>query len=343
MIIELADGLLAHRKNDYLYTDINFDTDADREETGTATGSKPWALLYAAYKITDDPKYFKALPPENNQKGIFDKNKIVSRYRSEITNLAINEFINTEGSVWIDRVSSFNPMIQEDRLGGVALTRTNILYPQHFVSWKFLAPAKYDDVAIFLQSPSDTLIRVIAYNLKGNPVKALMTAWDLKPGKWKIRTGTDINDDLLIDGAGITRIIETERGSDIEIDFKSKGYSIIELSLIEPSKNNYEMLSDLAIGTEDIKVIDKTMIVRVHNVGSVPSPETKIEIRDSVGKIVGTALVPPLDAPLDLLPKWEDIKIDLLENINLSGGTVQLDPEGKIKEITIINSKLNLQ
>jgi hypothetical protein len=184
---------------------------------------------------------------------------------------------------------------------------------------------------------------VIAYNLKGNPVKALMTAWDLKPGKWKIRTGADINDDLLIDGAGITRIIETERGSDIEIDFKSKGYSIIELSLIEPSKNNYEMLSDLAIGTEDIKVIDKTMIVRVHNVGSVPSPETKIEIRDSFGKIVGTALVPPLDAPLDLLPKWEDIKIDLLENINLSGGTVQLDPEGKIKEITIINSKLNLQ
>lgn len=343
LIIELAEGLLAHRRNANLYTDINFATDADREETGMATGSKPWALLYAAYRLTGDKKFLEPLPRSGSGKGIFDRSSIAARYREEISNLALNEYINTEGSVWIDRVSAFNPMIQEDRLGGVALTRTNILYPQHFVSWKFLAPSKYDDVAIFLQSPSDTLIRVIAYNLKDNPVKALMTAWDLKPGKWEIRTGADINDDQLIDGAGITRIIEVERGSNIEIDFKSKGYSIIELNLIEPSKNNYEMLSDLAIGMEDIKVIDKTMTVRVHNVGSVASPETKIEIRDRFGKTVGTALVPPLDAPLDLLPKWEDIKIHLYENINLSGGTVQLDPEGKIKEITIINSKLNLQ
>lgn len=343
MIIELADGLLSHKKNNYLYTEINFATDADRVETGMTTGSKPWALLYAAYKITDDPKYFKALPPENKQKGIFDKDKIVTRYRSEITNLAINEFINTEGSVWIDRISSFNPMIQEDRLGGVALTRTNILYPQHFVSWKFLAPAKYDDVAIFLQSPSDTLIKVIAYNLKDNPVKALMTAWNLKPGNWKIRTGADINDDQLIDGAGIISNVEVERGSDIEIDFKSKGYSIIELSLNDPSEDNFDLLPDLAIGVEDIKITDKTLTVRVHNVGSAASPETRIEIKDSFGKIVGTASVPPLNAPTDLLPKWKDIKIDLFENINLRGGSVQIDPEGKINEITLINSKLNLQ
>lgn len=72
---------------------------------------------------------------------LFDKERIAKRYKDEITNLGVREYINTEGSIWIDSLLPFNLMIPEDRLGGIALTRTSILYPQHYVSWKFNAPA----------------------------------------------------------------------------------------------------------------------------------------------------------------------------------------------------------
>lgn len=342
MIVELADGLLAHLKNNEIRTDINFATDADREDTGMAVGEKPWSLLYAAYKITGEGKYLVNGPDASKKDRLFDKDLIAERYRNEITNLAIREYINTEGSIWIDRLSPFNPIIQEDRLGGVALTRTNVLYPKHFVSWKFEDPSDFDDVAIFLPDPSENEIRVIASNLNEKIVRVSMTAWELKPGKWKITGGLDTNEDQVIDSCESVSIFEIERGSDLSFDFMPKKYNIISLRLIEPSAKDYSRLPDLAIGREDINIKDGEVTVKVHNIGSIDSPATTLEIKDSAGKIVASAHVPPVEAPADLIPRWKKIVIPVVAGTDLTGSIIQLDPGKRISEITLVNNRLKL-
>jgi hypothetical protein len=340
MITEMADGLLAHQRNGYLYTDINFSTDKDRKDTGIATGEKPWSLFVAAYNLTGDKKYLKPLPQRDSTAKVFDKELLVKRYRDEITNLGIREYINTEGSIWIDRLSPFNPMIQEDRLGGTALTRTSVLYPQHFVSWKFNSPANYESVAIFLPSASPTGIKIIAYNLDSKPVRADMTLWNIRPGRWRVRQGVDINEDQQIDSESGERLVEFERGQSLDLIFPQRKYSIVTLELEEPAKKGYWELPDLGIGQEDVKITGNKITVRVHSLGSVNTPATTIELKDAKGKLVAKEPVPSLHAPTDLKASWTDITLVIPAGTDLSSGSIQVDPENKIKQITRFNTKV---
>ena len=342
MITELADGLIAHSRDGKLFTEINFSTDEAKEDGGLAGSEKPMSLMMAAYKLTGDVKYLKFVPPKSPGYGVFDKKAIAAKYKEELTTQILNEYINTEGSVWIDRVSPFYAGIQEDRLGGIALIRTRILYPQHFVSWKFNLPSRMDDVGIFLPSPSDSLLKIIAYNLKTKPVSANLTVWDVKPGKWKVTVGIDTNDDQIIDSEETSIILYPEPGSEIPLTFAPGKNNIITMKLLSPSPVDYGLLPDLAIGSEDVKRTGNTLTVRVHNVGSSVSPATGMEIRNSEGKLIASAKVPSLKPPLDLQPSWEEVVIPLESSVNLLNATIQLDPEGKIKEITRRNSKLKL-
>ena len=80
------------------------------------------------------------------------------------------EWINTEGSLWIDRVTdSAGPMfvnteLQRARFGGVALIRNHI-YPGNAVSWRFVAPAKPDSLGILIPEATTDHIKIIVYNM----------------------------------------------------------------------------------------------------------------------------------------------------------------------------------
>ena len=332
MITELADGLLAHFHDGKLNTEINFSTDEDRDDTGNR--NKPWSLFIAAYSLTGDLKYLEPVPAGYFFRREFNKEKLVSDYRNEITNLGVREYINTEGSIWIDRISSFNPIIQQDRLGGVALTRTNVLFPQHFVSWKFKEPATWESVAVFLPGPTTEKIDVIAYNLDLIPVSSEMTLWNIKPGKWRVRLGIDTDDDLKADSGVTESSAYLLRGESLKLAFAPHKYTIVSLELAEPSEKSYRELPDAGIGPEDVKISGNEVTVRVHSLGAVAVPETTLELRDAKGITVGTARIPSLEAPLDLKPRRIDIRLTVAGGIDLSSGSIHLDPEEKIKQIT---------
>jgi len=74
--------------------------------------------------------------------------------------------------------------------------------------------------------------------------------------------------------------------------------------------------------------------ISFHSLGAVASPVTRIELKDSQGKVVGAVPVPSLEAPTDLQPHWTDITFTVPEGTDLRRGSVQVDPEGKIKLIT---------
>ena len=336
MIVEVADGLLAHADaNGDVYTDINFSTDSVR---GTTRTQNPWEIFKAAYDITGDAKYLKPIKEQRlTDTHQFNPDSVAARYIERIKDLGAREYINTVGTVWIDRIVAPDNDLQTDRLGGVALSRTSNIYPQNYVSWNIDKPATYESAAFFVSKANATNIIVMAYNLEQKPVSANMTVWNTKLGRWRITQGVDNNDDQQIDGSSTQRIIDLERGEAIKLTFPPRKNSIIKLELVQAAKTDYNQRADVGIGPTDVSIKDNEVTVRVYSLGAIDAPATTLQVKDPKGNVLATASVPTLKAPLDLVPKWTDVKVKVPKGTNLTSGSVQLDAEKKMEQITRVN------
>ena len=328
MVLELADGMLAHRKlgKDGKYvmrTTINFKTDEDLSgRNGAAV-----VYLWAAYRWTGDKKYIQPFMDEGppfvavdqlgrarhaeRAKGVGQAGgrfggrglrlrRLLCIWHGRLPGIRsisrrlmlrrsrrrrISEFINTEGSLWIDRIYFNNGELQRARLGGVALMR-NYDYPGNVVSWRFEAPANDQSVAILIPEATPDHFKVIAYNLDPVPVKAKMTGWEIDPGKWEITQGVQGSSATCPLRDASTRTEEFERSRDLEITFPPHTTTVLELKLVEKGVP-YWSRPDLGIGADDVKVEGNRMKVTVHSLGSVDAPASKVVLRDKDGKVLG--------------------------------------------------------
>jgi hypothetical protein len=336
MIIELAEDLLDHRdKNGNFYTEIHFSTGAIRGQPGLRNA---WQVLLAAYEFTGDPRYLSPVKEQISGTRVFNTNELVDRYAEKIRDLGVLEYPNTVGSIWIDRISANTNELQEDRLGGVALARIRHIYQKNFVSWNIKAPASYQSLALFVKEASSTHLNIMAFNLEKETIGATMTLWDVKPGQWRVVTGLDTNDDQQIDTERSEEIAYLERGSEVDLSFASRKNTIIRLELVEPAQTGYGERPDLAIGSSGIKIDGNEVRVRVYSQGAVGTPETTLELKNARGETVGIQPVPAMEAPLNLDPNWMDIKLTVPPGTDLSSGSIQIDPQKKITQITRLNT-----
>ena len=388
MILELADGFLAHYKpgpdGKYsLYAEVNFKSDEDKP-----TGMRPWFILWAAYRWTGDPKYVKPFvdapveslqtinsdmldmlnlrgsqtnpliaaagrPNQQNEtawqlawQATGDTSYLNKVYASQIQTAHEREFINRQGSLWIDRIYFNNGELQRSRLGGVALMR-NYCYPGNAVSWRFDAPANDQSIAILVPEATPDHVKIIAYNLDPVPVKAHMTGWEIDPGQWTVTQGTQQSignaqpaPEAPIDKA-TTRTVPFERSTSIDVTFPPRTTTVIELKLARKG-TPYWSRPDLGIDPEDIKIDGQTMTVTVHSVGAIDAPASKVVLRDQAGKTIATAGAPALKAPTDLAPKTADITLTIPEGTDLKGATVTVECSGDVPEITQMNNSVTM-
>src|ERR1700733_13264355 len=380
MVLELADGLLAHRKLDKdgkysVHTTINFKTDEDLP-TGI---DRPWFILWAAYRWTGDKKYIQpfldqgpvslqsinsdaidmlelrkewgkqvvasAARPSATETPLHlawqvsgDTQYLEKAYASQIETASNREFLNTEGSLWIDRIYFNNGELQRARLGGVALMR-NYDYPGNVVSWRFQAPGNDQSVAILIPESTPDHFKVIAYNLDPVAVKANMTGWEIDPGKWEITQGVrgpsadaplrDVN----------TRTEDFERSRDLEITFPPHSMTVLDLKLVSKGVP-YWSRPDLGIGEDDVKIEGNRVKVIVHSLGSVDAPASKVVLRDRAGKVLASAAVPSIKAPLDLFPKTATVSLTLPASSDWKGGSITVESGGDVPEITEMNNRV---
>ena len=219
-------------------------------------------------------------------------------------------------------------------MGGVALIRGNYLVPHHRVSWKFLSPSSYKSAAIFLPVANSEKIDIVAYNLEKDPVSTEMTVWNIKPGLWRVRQGMDTTEDQQSDSGITERLVYLENGEILNIGLKPRMYNIINMELVEAAETDYWERPDLGINPGDVKISGKKVSVRIYNLGAVKSPVAGLELKDAKGNMIAKAIVPPIEAPVDLIPKFIDLTFTFPEDTDLSNGSVQIDPEGKIIQIT---------
>ncbi|MEK6336219.1 MAG: LamG-like jellyroll fold domain-containing protein [Acidobacteriota bacterium] len=287
------------------------------------------------------------VPPANNPAVLHlawqvtgDKSFLESLYASQIESSALREYINTEGSLWIDRVDVPNAELQRARLGGLALVR-NSLYPGHAVSWTFAAPAVDESAAILVPNATAQSLKIVAYNLNPGPVKTTMTAWDLAPGRWELVQGVDSNSDDSPDGRTVTTTLELERSRSIEITLPPRVTTILNLRLISAG-TPYWTRPDLGIGKDDVVVAGSTITVTVHSLGAVDSPAAELALVSADGRVLASAMVPGLRAPLDLFPKATKVTLTIPPGSKLRDSVIILDPGVTMKEITRLNNQLKL-
>jgi hypothetical protein len=260
-------------------------------------------------------------------------------YASQIQTATEREFINREGSLWIDRIYFNNAELQRARLGGVALTRGND-YPGNVVSWRFAAPANEQSVAILVPIGTPDHVKIIAYNLESSPVTAKMTGWEIDPGKWEITQGT-CDDDKTDATHDISKKTESfERSASLNITFAPHTTTVIELKLVEKGVP-YWSRPDLGISSEDVKVDGNRMKVTVHSLGAVNAPASKVVLRDKEGKTLASANAPALKAPSDLLPKTAEVVLNLPAKADWRGGSVTIESNGGGPEITMMNNRVD--
>ena len=280
-----------------------------------------------------------------------DKSYLEKLYAEQIQTCTELDYINTDGSLWIDRVGVPYAELQRARLGGVALVR-NELYPGHVVSWRFsrsedrqndAAPAKNaaPQVAILIPVATTTDIKVIAYNLETTPVHATMTGWNIDPGQWEITQGVDANNDDNADGDTTTRTVAFERTNSLEVTLPPRATTILTLKLKTPG-TPYWQRPDVGIDPQDVTVDGQTIHVRIHSLGSVAAPATKVAVRDANGAVIATAEAAPIPAPIDLYPKTADVTLTLPAGASLRGASVELNPDHQVEEITTINNTVKL-
>ncbi len=284
----------------------------------------PWQL---AWQVTGDTSYLEKV------------------YASQIQTAHEREFINTEGSLWIDRIYFNNGELQRSRLGGVALMR-NYCYPGNAVSWKFKKPANDQSVAILVPEAKPDHVKIVAYNLDAEPVTAHMTGWEIDPGQWTITQGTQQGignaqpaPDATVNGL-TTRTVAFERSSSVDITFAPRTTTVIELKLATKGVP-YWSRPDLGIDPEDVKVEGSNVAVKVHSVGAVDAPASTLVLRDRAGKTIATSTVPALKAPTDLNPKTAVVKLTLPAHADYTGGSITIECGGTLPEITQMNNRVD--
>ena len=261
-------------------------------------------------------------------------------YTEQIEESALREYINTEGSLWSDRVFAANRELQRSRLGGVALVR-GAIHTGHTVSWRFKAPAKAESAAILVPKATPSDIKIVAFALDQKPVDVTMSAWNIEPGMWEIVQGIDTNGDEKADTILSIRTVALERSKSIDLTFDSRKTTILTLKLISKS-TPYSQRPDLGISKDDIAFKENMIHVRVHSLGSVAVPTTKVALLEN-GKTIAIAPVPEMPAPNDLVPKYADILLPVPPSTSLQKCSIQLDPENKLNEITAMNNTIDLR
>jgi hypothetical protein len=288
-----------------------------RTDAGVASETN----LHFSWQLTGDTSYLNKL------------------YTSQIQTAEERKFINTEGSLWIDRIYFNNGELQRARLGGVALMR-NYVYPGNVVSWKFDAPAKGESVAILVPQGTPDHIRVIAYNLDEKAVNAHMTGWEIDPGEWEVTQSVQATENGPLSDSQ-TRTETFERSRDIAVTFPPHTTTVLDLKLVKKGVP-YWSRPDLGIDREDVKMTNGSMKVTVHSLGAVDAPAAMVVVRDRAGKVLVQVKTPPLKAPLDLFPKTATVTLKLPSKADLSGGSVTIESTGSVPEITQMNNHVPL-
>lgn len=358
LVTEMADGLAAHYdpETGIVNSYVRFEDDKEFSPHNLRTRGEMYTL-YPAYRATGNRRYlelikenFRKIPNsyvkymneyDKESAEWVDKEMVAAQYEERCFIAGIRKYYNTEGYPWIDRVLINYNDIQYDRLGGVAYERQLCVYPKNRISWRFSRDNDDEKIAVLSPIALDNQIKLIICNISNEDIDTIIKGCEVNPGKWRLKFGTDSDDDDTINHILREEILPFERSSEIGITVPAKSTCILEMEIVEDGTPYWERC-DLGLSREDIRFYPHGINIRIHSLGAVHSPEAEIVLKDREGKIRRTAVLPPLEAPSDLWPRYRDVVFNTWDLSDLTGFTIEIDPFHRLNEITRDNNIITL-
>ncbi len=380
LILEMADGLLAHAKVDAngrttLITEIHFETDTVRP----SSLGNILSVLWSAWKLTGEAKYLKPIADQAENTRIITSDILnQTGLRKVMAQAILDRVTPTSGTDYLrhlawqatgdkaylegyyaDNLRTIRTkeyintlgMLWTDRVAfpleplqrsrmGGVGSARNTLYPGNTVSWSFDGE-QAEQVAILMPVATPREFEVELFNTANHAIDARMTGADVLGGQWKLSWGSDTNGDGLLDSETRSEQVTFGRGETVTLSIPPRTSVMIKMTVTGQGEK-FGNRADLAIGRDDIRLDKNRATVTVHNLGPVDAPATPIALVDAAGKTVATANIPALASAADLLPKRVAVTLTLPRGVDPANLNVVIDPEGTLKEITKTNNALPL-
>ena len=346
LLIEMADSLADHYdpETGILHNNIRFEDDAELTlQRLRGTQNQENNMMHAAYYQTGDQRYMDII---TNRVPLCDADKdawkaeIARRYDEMAFVAGTREYYNTHGHPWIDRVYITADELMNDRLADPFAEQSRFMYPSNRIAWSFERSGDDERVAILSPVADNNHVKLIVHNLSGDVVKANIIGNEILPGTWSVSYGVDKDGDDIVDDV-TTYEAKLERSTAVAVEFAPNATTIVELKLKKQGKGYWDRC-DLGISKDDIKMYDHGMNVTVHSLGSIDSPQVDVVLKNADGKILKKAILPPLEAPRDLWPRYRDVVFNLHGVDSIEGCYVEIDPDNKLCEITRNNNIVKL-
>ena len=381
LVIDLADGFLAHKRVDpqtgrwTVDVEINFETDESRI-SGIGNASP---LFWAAYRWTGDKKYLKVLTDESPETGV-SRNITANMLDQAGLREKMGKDWNPQGGspfdlhlawqitgdkaylekLYYDQIQ--DAMVREytNTLGSIWTDRLvleieeiqrarmggmsqnrNMFFPGNVVSWRFDDGDTAEKVAI--------LIPYTGVDKPGGTVNELHMEFfntdsreiDAHMTGWDVLTG-----EWEVIYRTEVREIKREtvrfgRGETVTLTIPA-GETIHVQMKLKGLGETVVGRPDLAIGREDVRVQGRRLHVTVHNLGGTASPATQIALMGENDGLLSTAEIPALESAGDLQYRLTEVVFDLPRGVNVKDLRLIIDPEDNVPEIRKTNNTLSL-
>ena len=157
-----------------------------------------------------------------------------------------------------------------------------------------------------------------------------MRVWRLEPGRYRVETGLDCDDDGRFEEAADRRTRNLRRYSAIPLTLPPRQVTVVRVEQLQ-ALGDLRRRPDLALSQAD------SGRVRVHNIGSVEAAEVRVTARRG-DRVLESRIIERIEAPLDLHPRRVIVSFEGAR----AGDVIVVDPEDRIPEIAEHNNRLVL-
>jgi hypothetical protein len=251
-----------------------------------------------------------------------------------------HDWLNSEAMPSMDRCPLPRNTVIRSRIGATAANRgsSHIMWPYHAISFSEGA----DELASLVTEnlPNKFSVRLFPYIEKD--LKTTIRTWRCN-GTFNATLSLDKNLDGKADSVVWEKKIKLDRGAAIDLTLKAGVQSILTVTPIKIEKIDYEK-ADPAISRQDAELLyGDHLVVKVYNNGNKAVNDVLVRVTDiRTGKTVvnGEKRTGPIEAPLDLVPKWKRVEFKNI-NCNTWGGyIIEIDPDKKIDDFNRHNNKI---
>ena len=164
--------------------------------------------------------------------------------------------------------------------------------------WLNLTAVSYEglrgeDFAALVWEAGPRSLRVALYNFREEEVSGRMRVWRLDPGRYRVQTGPDLDDDGRFEEAA-SRTATLQRYSAIPLNLPPRQVTVVRVEQLQ-AFGGLRHRPDLAVSQA------ASGRVRVHNIGSVEASEIRVDVRRG-HRVVESRIIGKLEAPSTSTP-----------------------------------------